>query len=298
MAIGGDSCKRFEEVDRHVHDEVEFVDFSPFKNVSLPKPANLPEPMWGPVADLVDGRVIVCGGRPVGNCYIYSMEDNTWRKTVSLDRPREYAVEFVLGDSWYILGGRDTTTDPFTFLNSTLVYTDGDFRPGPDIPHSAYGACITPVNYTHFFFAGGFDGSEYDDAYLLEVDGWKWTKLGSLHIARSFHSCGRSGNQIVVVGGCNSEVAGTTSEIFSLDSHTWTIGPGVPLASHGNFCSSAVYQLEDTFYLLGGGFADYYLDTVFEFDREFFKWQRRKERLATERENLAIVPIPNSILGV
>ena len=167
-----------------LHD-AEFVDFSPFKNVSVPKPADLPETMTGPVANLVEDCLIACGGDGVANCYIYNMEDNTWLKTVSLDQPRFLAVDFVMGDSWYILGGWDSTTDPYTYLDSTLVYTDGVFHPWHDLPYPASGACIINVNETHVFYAGGSYGSGYkSDAFLLEVYSWKWTSLHSMTTQR------------------------------------------------------------------------------------------------------------------
>ena len=117
-----------------------------------------------------------------------------------------------------------------------------------------------------------------------------------MSVARDDHSCGRTDNRIVVVGGY-SEEASRTSEIFSLDSLTWATGPGVPSTPNGKFFRSEVYQLEDAFDLLGGYDGSNYLDTVFEFDPEGFTWKLRDERLDTGRYLHANVHIPNRVLG-
>ena len=131
----------------------------------------------------------------------------------------------------------------------------------------------------------------------MEVEGWKWKRVTSMTTPRCAHSCVRAGSNIIVVGGLGSGEAKTTSEIFSLDSLSWTTGPGVPPTANGQFGDSAVCQLEDTFYLLGGYDDNSYLDTVYEFDPKFFTWKLKEERLETARDDHALVPIPKRILG-
>ena len=109
---------------------------------------------------------------------------------------------------------------------------------------------------------------------------------------RCAHSCGRAGSNIIVVGGLGSDEAYTTFEIFSLDYLTWTTGPGVPPTANGEIKDSSSFQLENTFYLLGGK-ADKALDTVYEFDLESFAWKEREEKLEIAREYPVLVPIPN-----
>ena len=146
-----------------------------------------------------------------------------------------------MGDSWYILGGLNSRSS-FTYLDSTIVYTNGVFHPWYGIPYPASGACIIIVNGTHVFYAGGYDGSsDRSDAYLLEVDSLTWTSLPSMTSQRQYHSCGITGKNIIIVGGCCSEEALKTSKIFSLDSLTWTTGPGVPPTANGQFGDSTVY---------------------------------------------------------
>ena len=116
-----------------------------------------------------------------------------------------------------------------------------------------------------------------------------------MSLARSSHSCGRAGHYVFVVGGNPRDTSGKTSEIFSLDSLTWTTGPGVPPTANGELASSAVYQLEDTFYLFGG-IADQEIDTIYELDIEYFTWKEREERMEKPRFYHALVPIPNRFL--
>ena len=111
---------------------------------------------------------------------------------------------------------------------------------------------------------------------------------------RSSHSCGKVGDNIVVVGGLRD--ASEFSEIFSLESLTWSTGPGVPAAS-GYFAGAPqVLQLEDTFYIIGG-LDDYVAtDAVYEFDPDSWTWKLSDERLTSARGYAGIIPIPNRLL--
>ena len=281
MCIGG--RQGFEP---SLHD-AEFVDFSPFESASLPKPANLSIPLVGNVANYVQGKVMTCGGFGNINCYIYDNTEDVWLTASSLDTVRSNAVGFVIGGLWYILGGKDGSK----CLDSTVVYNDGVFQVGQDIPYCTSYACSVLLNETHVFYAGGYyDASFRQDAYLLEVDGWKWTRLSNMRQARAGHSCGRVGHKLIVVGG--SDEAGATSEILSLDSLTWTSGPGAPPTPSGSIRGAAVYQEEETFYLLGGRAGNNEIATVYEFDHESFTWKERAERLVTAKSYHALVRIP------
>ena len=289
MVIGGSSNSR-------IH-EAEFVDFSHDGNAMLRQPSDLSYGMYGLVAGFVDDHVIACGGYKDSNCFLYNFRFNWWRQTVSMDTQRKGSVSFMNGDNtWYVMGGRDYSTIPNTYLNTTLVYNDGKFEQGQMMPYGAYFACSATVNETHIFFAGGHDEDRLrSDAYLLEVDSWTWTRLEDMAVAREYHSCGRAGRNIVVVGGYAANGAEGTSEIFNLDTMTWSAGPGVPTSSR-YYRAGQTFQLEDTFYLMGGFNGNTYLDTVFEFVPEFGIWTERKERMMTARDRFAVVPVPRRLL--
>ena len=110
---------------------------------------------------------------------------------------------------------------------------------------------------------------------------------------RSEHSCGIIDGKIVVAGGCCSLEAETTSEIFSFDTMTWSVAPGFP-TSTGKLRDMGVYQMQDTFYLLGGTDYSETLDIVLEFDQEMSTWKEREEKMGSARRFHGVVPIPRS----
>ena len=280
MLIGGFSTRR----------DVELVDFSKNKSLSLPKPADLPTDMDGLVADVVNGQVIACGGQHSADCYIYSFKSNTWTKTVSMDQKRWGATSFVHEGKWYILGGG-------TALSSTLIYENGKFSPGPNMPKQAQFACSVLVNSTHFFYAGGQDfGNALQDAYLVELVSWKWTKLEDMRYRRVNPTCGMVGRNVVVEGGNYYDVNDGNAEMYSLETGMLFIGPQIPTES-GRFRDAPnVLQLKNTFYVLGGYDEIDYLDTVYQVDVENTNWKLRNERLKVPRIDHEVVAIPRSIL--
>ena len=64
-------------------DSVELLDFSPGNNESRYL-ADLPEPMYGLVAGLVQDRVVACGGYGVSACYSYNSSQKGWQETASM----------------------------------------------------------------------------------------------------------------------------------------------------------------------------------------------------------------------
>ena len=277
--------------------DVELVDFSEHKNMTLPKPANLPEAMHGSVAALVKDQVIACGGSGIRKCFIYDFALNKWDPTVSLDIDRWGAASFVFRDDWYILGGEFITEGSSPYLDTTIIYRNGNFETGQKLPSPAFYPCVVPVNGTHVFYAGGYEGpGGKSDAYLLEVAIWKWTRLDDMVYGRYQHSCGKAGSDIVVVGGCCSNLVKTTSEIFSLETMYWTSGPAIPQTPDGSLSNAAVAQFENTFFILGGLSGNTRLDSVFEFDAMNIVWKKRKEKLSTGKFDHAVVAIPNRLL--
>ena len=125
---------------------------------------------------------------------------------------------------------------------------------------------------------------------MLEIATWQWARLPDMSCRRMSHVCGRAGRTIVVVGNCETT---DRSEIFDLDTQTWSSGPAIPLGSGKKFSSSVQsYQLPDTFYVLGGYDGTDRLDTVFEYDPANRGWIKRPERLPTATNMHAVVPIP------
>lgn len=277
--------------------DVELVDLDPQgnNNYTLPKPADLPQDMSGLVANRVGGQIIACGGRGEVNCYTYDFDLGRWVETASMDRARYGAVGFVVNDDlWFVLGGKDHDAENKPVLNSSITYNAGNFYSGDGLPYAAYFPCVASLNETHVFFAGGNDGTRTrKEAHILEVGPWTWTRLPDMRHERYRVSCGKVGNKIVVVGGDPNQ---DSSEVFSLDTLRWTEGPGVPTASGRFWACPQVYQMEDTFRLLGGYDGDGWLDTVFEFDPEVFGWRTMGERVARNRDSHGVVAVAEELV--
>ena len=275
--------------------DVELVDFRTNRTTVLAKPYDLQFPFDGGVSNVIDGAVWFCAGRFFTNCYFYSFAQNYWYKSDTTDKTNRGATEFVLDNKWYIMGGWDQDNNTLR-MNTTVVLQAGVFSKGQELPYPASSACSVLVNSTHIFFAGGADaGSEnHKAAYLVDVGNWEWTRLEDMARGRNGHTCGRSGGKIVALGG--SEEGSDGSEIFSLDTMTWSDGPDIPTRT-GTFDDAPhVYQLKDTFYVLGGWDGDHFLDTVFEFEPRSASWLVREETLKTARSDHGLVAIPSRII--
>ena len=143
------------------------------------------------------------------------------------------------------------------------------------MPHTP---CLLQINNTSIFVAAG--GT--NEAYILDWLSQEWTQLENMSFERSFASCGRVGDDIVVVGHNQGDEAGNSTEIFSLTNKTWRMGPSVP--GFGIcFNSSPAVQLKDTFLLVGGYDCIRLYDKIYEFDAVNYDWIEREEKLASMR---------------
>ena len=280
--------------------DVEILDLNEQKNVTLKKPADLPHSLYGMVAGVVGGQIMVCTGYDVSDCYVYDFALNQWNETVSLYAERYGGMGFVSSeDRWHILGGEDL--NPLAhYLDTSVFYTQGAsaFETGGKLPYQGAFGCVATVNETHVFFAGGWDGYKYrKDAHLLEVAEWRWTRLPDMSVERADQSCGRVGkNNILVIGG-TPEGARETSEVFNLLTGERYEGPALPTETGALYGVSQVYQVDETFFVIGGkAGTDDLLDSVYEVDAESFALRLRDERLVTAREAHAVVPIPKEML--
>lgn len=270
-----------------LEDDVEIVELSSTGGNVCPKPADLPEPMRGAIGAYVNGKIIVCGVLGGSNCYVYSFATREWEKTVSWGSDRSDSASAVVDEAtWWIAGGFGGS-----YLNDSLVYNGGTFAPGPELPYAAYSACAVKVNETHVFLGGGFDGTEYiSSAYLLEWATQAWTRLPDMKTGRRAHTCNVVGTDVVVVGGYDGEDLGT-SEIFSLTSNSWSLGPGVPTSS-GMLAFAKSAQSPESFNIVGGFDGENYLDKIFEFDPETYTWKTTDKTLSAAREDHVVVAVP------
>ena len=182
----------------------------------------------------IDGRPVVCTGFDASSCHASSTASKSWEPYGQLDISRKYAAAVDIGKrGWLITGGYDL--DRGTLATSAIL-KDGVSESGPRLPRKVSGHCMTGVNATHVFMAGGMDtrSGAHANAYLLNVDTMKWTSLPDMRVKRWDLGCARiSEDEIIVVGGY--EGTGYSyrdemerSEVFSLTSMAWRDGPKDP----------------------------------------------------------------------
>lgn len=132
---------------------------------------------------------------------------------------------------------------------------DGKVSAGPKLPYVTNKHCIVRVNETHLMLTGGFhlNGGwhmERRDAYMIDWRSKTWTKLKKMKKYRMSHGCALvEGNKIMVIGNGWTQKEDVSTEIFSLDSMTWSYGPYMPRRMR----DPQIVPYGDSFVLVGGG---------------------------------------------
>jgi N-acetylneuraminic acid mutarotase len=93
--------------------------------------------------------------------------------------------------------------------------------------------------------------------------------------------------EVIVVAG-DGVVA---TQIFSLDTQTWRLGPDFP---GGELVLGSSVQYGDTFLIVGGfAVAGEWLDTIYVYDAEAESWELTDETLAVPRFYFAALLVPD-----
>ena len=74
--------------------------------------------------------------------------------------------------------------------------------PGPNLPDDINQHCLTKVNETHFFLAGGYTSNSGNSkkAYMINFVTQQWTTLPDMSFSRVMASCQRIPEDILVIG--------------------------------------------------------------------------------------------------
>ena len=181
-------------------------------------------------------------------------------------------------------------------LSSIDIFDGSTFRSGPTVPFLP-GACAVKVDDSTVFLAGGWDADDdgpTTKAFLLDVGTWNWRQLEDMGTRRWYAGCNAVGREVVVLGGWNGEKLGS-SEIFDLDSETWSRGPNLPASLggvHGFGSEMVAVAKENTFYVFGGDMERGNSDKIVGYDaakREFFVHPKRMD-VGGDGHNMVKVP--------
>ena len=279
-------------VDSRAVEIVEFGSDAP----TCPLPARLPTDVKGPVATFMQGKAIVCPGDYGQQCFEYSFTTGAWSPRLTLDVKRASASETLLDENkWWITGGHDGGT---VFHVSTVVYNGTNLTPGPELPRPTAVHCVLKVNATHYFLAGGKSDASTTvrTAHLLEYGTGVWTALPAMLRARRGHGCHvlGGGDKILVTGGRGDLDAGQTTEVLSLATMTWSLGPVIPNGVH--FCcgTSSVGNTQANLYLFGGFGSDSAdTDEIYMYHPSISQWSTLKKKLAAKTHAHAVIKLPH-----
>ena len=198
---------------------------------------------------------------------------------------------FLDWESWWVSGGYGggRTHD------STEVYRSatGTFENYTKLPEPMYHHNLVRVNSTTFALFGG--GSTLTEkAWIFNSETEIWQSVNDLPTARvacqaGVAKYGDDSYHVIVTGGYGVK----TTEIFSLDTLTWRVGPDFPY----DVSYASVVPFEDTFLVVGGYTEDFAffgeMDTVIKFDPLTESWIELPVKMKDTRESFAAFTIPD-----
>lgn len=93
------------------------------------------------------------------------------------------AVELGPNKIW-VTGGRP-------FLASTVVYENGGWSSGPDLPEGLEEHCMVKVDDNTIVLSGGENAPAYaNNVYLFDIEAETWTEVDPMDEDRYRHACG------------------------------------------------------------------------------------------------------------
>jgi hypothetical protein len=182
---------------------------------------------------------IICGGAQEKEYYsnsCYSLENNSWVSSASMNTVRAYAAAAQLQDGKILVtGGLDNS---FSYLNSAEMLTEEGWESNiPSLPVTIWYHCMVPVNSTTVMVIGGLQNARLSGkTFYFTIGEESWTEGPELKIKRMCHACGRvrrnsrsQGMSIIVVGGRNGSSSSISSvEVLDESSNEWETGPELP----------------------------------------------------------------------
>ena len=266
---------------------------------SCPVPS-LPLPLLGHATVLTaDGLILTCGGEEDGFndnifCFVLDTRTDTWLYHSNLHRPRGLFSYVSLPLGVYLLGGegeREETSSSFLPTGST------QWQDGPTLRNGVFGSCAFPISDSSFLVIGGAPDPKQVEEFDTLTN--SWSSWPPLQPGRFFHSCARAGDNIVIVGGVDSDdhvVSSTT--ILNIKDKSQRPGGNMSMARD-------IFQMlshEDKVFAIGGDkrldFGDYTgpgLNLVEEWNETTEDWEVREDlRMETNRLLFGAVSAPKS----
>ena len=272
--------------------DVELIDLTG-QGRTCRKPDDIPVGAYGAVAAFIDNRAISCSGYNspyIGECYEYNPSDGSWDYTTSMTTPRQLGASTIIDGQWLITGGYSSAESDIYKLASTEYFDafSNSFVSFKDLDVARSYHNLVTIDNNQAILAGG--NSDHTETYILNIRDDDWSTNGPpLQEGRHWSAAGsvtfaNGSTAVLVTGGVGTR----TTEVLYEGATSWIYGPDLPLSIEtGN-----AVQYENTFIVVGG-YASGWLDTLYKFDVDNWTWILLDERLALDKDRTAVIMVPD-----
>jgi hypothetical protein len=234
-------------------------------------PPNFPATVYRAIRGLgFKGNPILCGGyqNSARSNKCYSLENNEWISSASMNSVRAYAAAAQLQDGKLLVTGG---SDGSAYLKSAEILTEEGWENNmPSLPVTIAAHCMVTVNSTTVMVIGGWQNNQdfSGKTFYFSFGEESWTEGPELKNKRDCHSCGKIRRDkdsqemsIIVAGGYDGSYLSSV-EILDEDSNEWQAGLELPF---GISYSQMIEDQNGGVVLIGGrSSSDDSLDTLFQ----------------------------------
>ncbi len=204
---------------------------------------------------------MVCGGlidygtgQYEDDCNFYDYENGAWFPGSPMPVKLASSALLKLGyQEFWVLGGQSYDGDKHIAVETTMIFKDGQWSMGSNLPEPMNVPSAVNINSTHGFVASAWTSTDIWSNKTFMVDFTKaneWIPLPDIPVPAENWSGGHSsgtfinssGEQEIVVAGVNS------TWVFNLSGWNWRQGPDLPVRLYG----ATAAQYDDHFLLVGG----------------------------------------------
>jgi hypothetical protein len=252
-------------------------------------PPNFPAKIYHAIGGLgFKGNPIISGGvqNDVHSNKCYSLENNEWVYSASMNSVRVYAAAAQLKDGKILVtGGYDGSGSD---LNSAEMLTEERWESNiPSLPVTIRNHCMITFNSTTVMVIGGVQNDEKSGKTFYFTFGEEsWTEGPELKNKRGYHSCGKIRRNkesqemsIIVAGGYDYPSYLSSVEILEEGSKEWQTGPELPFG----VVYSQMVEDQNGGVVLIGGLGN--LGTLYQLPQggQDAVWTKMEQKMKTER---------------
>ncbi len=268
-------------------------------------PPNFPAKVYAAIGGLgFKENPILCGGwqNDVHSNKSYSLENNEWVSSASMNSVRVNAAAAQLKDGQLLVTGGDDGS-AFLSSNSAEMLTEEGWESNIlSLPVIINGHCMVTVNSTSVMLIGGVQNGQYSGkTFYFTLGEESWTEGPEVKNKRSGHSCGKIRRNkesqemsIIVAGGYYGGSYLSSVEILDEGSNEWQTGPEMPF---GIDSSEMVEDQNGGVVLIGGTSSSVgYLDTLYQLPHggQDAVWTKMEQKMKTGRNDHTAFLVPDN----